>query len=489
MGDDPWVIDVAFIVEEITRLRKADIKDIQAQNPHDLLCNIIHPEKGVIFLGTGGIQRLETLAASYLSRQKTSCGRIALPTLARELGKQIIDKFIDTTQPINHSNTMKVLHRSLKSTTSNIEDQTHFIPCHIVSRQEPGEFKIGPIRFLCYSRFEKQISPELETYRKSLFNDRLLKYPKLERFKEASPEQISKEAEEFSSFRTDGVTKYFSNFGWIAEVTVKGCDPDIASIKANHAVAAAIDVIRLFSKPGYANRMCIAPRSSDINSTRLSRPENGELNITIQQGGHSGEAVAGDWWDRLENAPSINLRMTQLGDIISTITLSAEESSLEHRILNALHWFGAGCQDDIPGAKIIKFVTSMESLVLLGNEENLTKKVVERAAALIFHDAKNDLEYWVACIDKIYDCRSKLVHGDISAYDQRVLKLCHTASLTSQYSLMGAIDFFHHLGIKSKNVSDKKLRENFNMLVKNARSLNTGGTSKRIPPFSSEITS
>lgn len=485
MAGHSWVDDIAFVVSEIKRLQDISAEEMRRQDKDAFWHNIPAPAgKGVWIMGTKASYRLAKVVEEYISRQKNAHGRVDLNNVHREVGVQLSRTYFDQGKPVNHSTVMTVLHRAAKSALSEIESLTHYIPCQIVSRAAPSEVVIGPVRLIPRIVFEKEMAPSFEEYTSSLILDRMEKYPKLERYKEAAVDEMERDARKYAAFFIDGVNSYFSQFLWVAIVRVEGCDKAVSNWKAQQAVSAAVDSIRLFRNPGYGDRMSVGMRSAyDPKAAALTKNDTGKIDIAVYRG-REGEPEDEEWWARMTTSSHIQDRIKMFTKLIEGILSPADLPPLAQRIVDGLSWFGSSCVDPNVAARILKLVTAMERVVLAPEERNeVSSKVIERCACHVFDEGKRNYDECLNRLKRVYDCRSRLAHGATSPFDPIVMGVYHDASLLCQHTLTGGLEFFEYLGLEKQKVSSRRLSSVYEALVTNVKSLNEGRRAVRIEPL------
>lgn len=103
---------------------------------------------------------------------------------------------------------------------------------------------------------------------------------------------------------------------------------------------------------------------------------------------------------------------------ISNIVSKSSKSELEKLLISSIDFFGEGVNDFITKYAFLNFFVSLENLLLLTKESQITQNLATRTALLLGSDAKEKQFIQSEIID-LYDIRSALVHKgkDFVEYD------------------------------------------------------------------------
>jgi hypothetical protein len=204
---DKLIEDVAFIFEECARLNTMVNERRFAEIPReDGFCDLPHPTHnwphGKMMCSRAGYRRLERLAQLSLKRAKLQ-RRITLGSARDALAEILVRKFVREVRPIEVKHVERAMSEAAKRVEATTGDLTHFVPCHLMLSQNPNEFRLGPIRFLNRLSFRKVLADHLRANRSTdhRMNRKVI----------------------FDAIR------YFKTFGWVAEVTIVGCDKKVSS--------------------------------------------------------------------------------------------------------------------------------------------------------------------------------------------------------------------------------------------------------------------
>jgi hypothetical protein len=143
------------------------------------------------------------------------------------------------------------------------------------------------------------------------------------------------------------------------------------------------------------------------------------------------------------------------------------------RFIDALSWYGDAITEPSPAAKIIKFVTAIEGITRTGferddsgNKRGVTKVVTLRAGILYSMVTEGRLGDSLPQVSAIYRCRSGLVHGSTSPFDDSITGSVPKAAEMARVILLGGLDYFCHLGIEDMGFNPEELSRRYRLLEK-----------------------
>jgi len=128
---------------------------------------------------------------------------------------------------------------------------------------------------------------------------------------------------------------------------------------------------------------------------------------------------------------------------------------LANRFLDAARWFGEGVRDKKSHSKIVKFITSIERLVVAGKSEDISETVATRVADLTIES--DHLADWVEkkkLVKRAYALRSDLVHGSVSPFSDPVLKGVSSCGDLAEEVLHIALHRIRKDGLMATDVSE-----------------------------------
>lgn len=445
---DQLVDDVSFIFEECARifamLKEGRLSDVPRE---DAFCHMPHPTynwpNGIMMCGKAGFLRLERITG--LALERANLRRLVLLEPARRIMAEIlVRKFVKEKLPIE----IKYVERAMSETARRCDvtrsDLTHFIPCHLMLAQQPSAFQIGPIRFLNRANFRQILASHIRTNRingHTNMNARLI----------------------------SDATRYFKTFGWVAEVNIIGCDKKTSERAATKAVSAALDCLHVLFGAGYSKKMTVGgPGITYDKRGGFSVDPTGGLSYTMSYGGPGEVSFDDNWLDLFSNA-SAQESIARIGVVLqSSVDLSLRRP-ISERFLDAAQWFGEAVRETSQAAKVVKYVTALERMVMTDEKDDIVGLVSTRVAALCLEEPTLDnREKWRRNAKRAYDIRSKLVHGSLSPTSEIVFEGVRLGAELGRQSLLSVLRVIGEEGLGAENVSNKQLGHWYDRMVMHA---------------------
>lgn len=241
-------------------------------------------------------------------------------------------------------------------------------------------------------------------------------------------------------------------------------DDDTAERRVRACIDAAINLLRLFID-AHRTREC---RRADKwgpapDHSSFARSEDGSLGTKVSRRGAHAPGYE-NWAECLQGEWGALLGIASLA--VFGLLEPKPSYPLQARFLDALKWFGEGACDESRAARIVKYVFAWERLVITRDHtkeggETLTAAVCGRVHLLA--DRTRDEprgEELMKEIKRIYDVRSRLVHGSASPWDDGELwQYAQGAERITTRLLLAAI--LHYVSLDSGGGSDKDLEESF----------------------------
>jgi hypothetical protein len=308
----------------------------------------------------------------------------------------------------------------------------------------PAEFRVGPVRFLGSSKFfadyqtkvEADHASENERRRAEL--DRMIaegKFP-------ASEKMSAEDAASIEKQLLDTVFEYYHRFLWIGEVAIPPSHAKISEERADNAVQAALDLLKLgLDKRGADLRLGHDPAPT-TSTARLTRDPNGEFNFSMSFGGE-GVFIEEGWLDGAYK--EVEWVFAIGGAAIDGYINPKRRTDHQGRWLDALHWFGQAVSDRRPSAQLVKFVAALERLTVTNETgiDEVTDVVTRRAALLSTDDtAPDSLRSARENAREVYRWRSDLMHGRTSPLTPDLMNALRLARDLVPRVLVGALDLF-----------------------------------------------
>jgi hypothetical protein len=465
---DQLVTDVSFIFEECARLNQmvqdGKFRDIPRE---DAFCDLPHPThnwpKGKMLCSRAGFNRLEALVRIALQRARLE-NRISLEPARSILGEILVRKFVREQRPIEIKHVDRALSEMAKRCGKTCDNLTHYIPCHLMSPQSPASFQIGPVRFLNQATFRSKLASHIWSNRS---RDRAL-----------------------GARTISDAIRYFKTFGWIAELTVIGCDKKVSETTATRAVFAALNCLHVLIGPGHSTRMTVGgPGIKYDRRGGFTVTSDGELSYMASYGG-PGEGGFEDNWIDLFSGEDAQQILANLGIALEHVVDPSLRRPLSERLLDAAQWYGEAVRETSPGAKAIKYVTALERMVMTDEKDDIAGLVSSRVAALCLDEptsARRDR--WRTEVKRAYDIRSKLVHGALSPSSDIVYEGVRLGAKLARDALLSATTLLGDAGFRDDQASNRQLGRWYDRLVAHADKVIEIESTRQTPnPYSSTET-
>lgn len=432
-----------FILATMVRFQRDFEAGIYHHEKRDLFCEIRHPDGqgGSLPIGRDAHDMLCELAETAITKAALN-GRTNVDTARSILGPIRVQLVSIERQPPTDAFLRRVFEKTAVALRAKLTNRTYFLPCHLMDTDDPREIVVGPVTFLNRKAFRPRILAALRAIR-----------TEVDDFKREDKRLYAQAA------------RYYRGFQWVAEVRVEGCDPAVAPVHARAAVTAALSCLQLLLGAGASNDMIVEgqPRRWDRSAT-LRLNEKGSLEAEIQHAFRSGANFEEGWSSDLQN-PGMELALRLCGIVVES-ALPCENRPLSQRMLGAIQWFGEAVREDSPSTKLLKFITAIEHIMLTGERDNLTALLARRVAALCYeigsatsrHDVEKEFR-------RLYDLRSKLIHGALSPWSPKVGSELAAAATLAENVANGALNSWREEGLFSLTATSKRMREWFAQVV------------------------
>lgn len=388
------IADIEFIIAEIQRLKSLstnELRDLFRENKFDWLRTFPGTDGGSLLCGKEADTRVSKLALRHLGSQTKLKGRVSHERFVGLVKTEITRTFLKQNKVINERYVAKMLSNATKAVSRDITNLTVFVPCVLVSSKVPESFEIGPVRFTRMERFLRE----------------------------------NRDAINAKEIGGPALLEYFATYQWLAEVSIPNYDAETSKLRASVVVEGALNVLRLLigRSSSFSLRQGHYP-SAPLKTAWLSRMTNDQLRITASW--RSDDLPAEDnWFHNVKTKAGHFLAPAE--NAIRSLVEPAVADPLTQRFLDALTWYGQAIQELEPAPTIVKCVAALERLTMTAKkqEKDLSKTLVTRTALLACDGDPNAYENIVARAKAIYDLRSKLMHGAMSPYDEKVRGACN----------------------------------------------------------------
>ncbi len=403
--------DVTFIVSEIHRLSAMSAHDLRTFMRRDQSWGyyIPHPEgSGLLPCGKEAYFKIGEISKRYLVTQGNLDQRIDQDRFRKAVTKELLSRFLKEERQVNERQVARMLAAAIKTVKKRIYDLTHFVPCVVFSDKVPDQFEIGPVRFIWMKDFLKDNS-EMITSR--------------------DPELVRRD-----------VIPYYSRFHWVAQTTVPQCDEPTSTLRASATVEGALDALRLLIGNSYTARFRQAHTSVALSESASLRQDNsGRIGFSINREWQDRHAPDG-WFERLNQQGGWYLAL--VGNALTGLQNPQKTSHLTQRFLDSLNWYGQGVRELNSASAIVKYVAALERMTITKKSSTITNILTRRAALLSSVGNQDQYSGSHILAKKIYDYRSKLMHGSISPSSKELSAIRLKACTLTRLALLAGIDFF-----------------------------------------------
>lgn len=436
--------DIAFIFSECNRIMGMG-RDVFKNLPkEDVFFDLPHPSGGGRMLcGREAYKRIEMLAKEVGHRANLA-RRVTHETLRNPTKKLLVRRFVTEKRELDQKQIDRFLAAAGRNARAECADLTHFIPCYLMTVQEPEALKVGPVVFRNRLNFRRRILPYLRRY----------------------GDEFMPEKRKFARWLMAGAMAFYREFDWVAEVTIQNCDAKTSAIIAERAVTSALDCLHLIFRAQYSDKMRVGgPPLRVDRRTALTLRKDGVL---WAQGSESGMGQVNfpEGWSSQLSDPEITFLLTLCGKTLEAAVDPDLARPLSRRFLDAAQWFGEASRDDRPATRVVKYVTALERMVMTDEKNDIASLVSERVAALCCDRSNpSDRQKWREDARRIYDLRSRLVHGSMSPSDTEIESGVWMAAHLAEHTLLSALSAFGTEGLTAETVSTKRLADWYSRVI------------------------
>jgi Apea-like HEPN len=232
----------------------------------------------------------------------------------------------------------------------------------------------------------------------------------------------SEEENSLHSWKVDKLRNYFSQYSWVASVSIPKCDRSISVTRAEKTIELALNIFKLFWGEKHGYRLRQGNIFGDvIDTAKLTKNSDSIFDVSIY-GKDSGDVFAlENWFDLFTSNPG-KFYLRGLIPALNACIDPAQNNNpdLIDRLIDGLFWFGQAVSEKNIAIKIIKYLAGIERLIIAKKSTNPTKNAEERIAILYHRSTKKDLSECHEIAKRIYSYRSKLMHGSISPDDEKL---------------------------------------------------------------------
>lgn len=459
--DDPFAEDIVFIFDECKRIIDMG-KDVFKLLPNDeAFFDLPHPSgQGTMLCGRAAAKRIAKLA-DEAGRRAGISRRVTHQTLRRPTEEFLVQRFVTENRELSKKEIDRFLGAVGRKARGACEDTTHFIPCNLMTAQDPEELTIGPVVIRNKASFRRLLLGHVEGYGKE-------------------------KTEEWRCEHVRGLlaaaAKFYRQFNRVAEVTVRGCDSQTSAQIAERAVTSALDCLHLIFRARYSDKMRVGgPALRSDRRAGVTIDSDGRMHPHFSAAG-AGQVNFTDGWSKQLEDPSIARMLSLCGLALETAVDPDLARPISRRFLDAAQWFGEASRDERSATRVVKYVTALERMVMTDEMDDIARVVSERVAALCCDRADaSDRQKWRDDARRIYGLRSRLVHGSMSPGDPDIESGAWLAAHVGEETLLSALGALGNEGLEAEAVSTKRLARWYGGVVRTIDKIEVANTAQVEP--------
>lgn len=465
--------DLRFICERVVwylKQKPEDLLEYFKYHRMDALYSIPDKKRGMIICGRDASEKFYNIAKRHLSSQKEERNKTNLDEYVKKLKEEFSRRFLQKGEELTEKNMDRMISAAYKRISREFEPLIHYIPCAIFFSRTIKSFEIGPVSFLHKSKFDSTYGDEIDQLR-ILLKDQHQEHCAsaiLDGFP-ANRIATDEQSEQLANHLVDGLLSSFESYEWIAVLKISKCNKKVSYNRAISATKMALNILKLLLGSEFTYRIRTGKDHGELlKAAKLTRNENQKLEISLAS--TPGGNVVGDEWLKILNTNTAY----HFGLATKVLELSigfSDPPPLCTRFIDALSWYGDAVSEQSHAAKIIKFVSSIERITGTGiekddagKERGVTEIVTNRSSILYSIATDEPLADSFMKVSNIYECRSNLVHGSLSPFDESCVSYAHKASEISRMVLLAGLDFFSSLGIELGAMNQKQLKKKYKEL-------------------------
>lgn len=406
------ISDIGFIISETRRITAMPVEDLRAffkGHERDLFYHLPHPEgRGMLPCGKEAYCKVGEISRRHLATQGDLSQRIDGERFRRAVAQELATRFLKEDRPVDEKQTARMFAAALKSAKRKIYDLTHFVPCVVFLDKAPGQFEIGPVKFIWMKDF-------LENNHEMIVS--------------REPELVSRD-----------LIPYYSRFPWVAQITVPQCDEPTSHNRACTTIEGALDALRLLIGASYTARFRQGhtPVALD-DSASLTQDSTGKIGFSINrqwQDSHTPDK----WYEKLRQQAGLYLVLTE--NSLEGLRDPSKASHLTQRFLDSLNWYGQAVKETHSASAIVKYVAALERTTMTKEHKKIAETLSRRTALLCAEGDKVAYAKNYALARDIYDWRSKLMHGSISPSHKALSAIRGKAARLTRFTLLAGLEFY-----------------------------------------------
>ena len=231
---DPLADDIAYIFDECKRIMDMGREVFKLLPKDDVFFDLPNPSgRGRMLCGRAAALRVAKLA-DEAGRRAGISRRVVQRTLRRPTEDLLVQRFVLEERDLSKKQIDRFLASVGRKAREACEDITHFIPCTLMTAQDPEMLAVGPVIFHNRASFRRKFLVHVKAYDK-----------------EEEDESRRKRARSLMA----ASARFYRHFDWVAEVTVRNCDPKMSAKVAERVTTSALDCLHLILQARYSSKM------------------------------------------------------------------------------------------------------------------------------------------------------------------------------------------------------------------------------------------
>lgn len=416
--------DYEFVVAEIQRLLGLSPQEQWEHfkaHPWDAV-GVRTPAGGTVYTTRDARMRLRQIVERGLRAMGSAAECHNADKVYEELPRHFLKLALEGAD-ITGENAHTVFEGAIRNVEATFVEHTHYVPCAVVMHRKRDIFTIGPVTFILRERFFKENEPAIR-------------------------EAAERWAPKVSADILNRTESFYTDFMWIAKITVPPCDVAVSRERARVGIQKALDVFKLIVGSGRAGNVKMAhdialpQRPWELTSTAAT-------GFNIRSSGTSHDAIVNDeWYEQVTAFPEWPLFERALSEYWSHW---GSLNELLARFIDALSWHSDAISERDLSARIIKFWTAIERLLTEGN--------LPARLAVLSADTVEGFDAGVKKFSALYSRRSAIIHG--SAHRTRESWYRDVAAGAEEASKTALLQFLRAIpGIRCRyRASDRKSLE------------------------------
>lgn len=393
--------------EQLKRLR---------DDPWSAMNGINLPNGSRLPLSQDGNQRFFQIATRGLKNIGTAAQDHRIEQVV-EAVKEELSTQLAAGKDLDPTNAHDVFTDAVKKLRDGYLQLTYYVPCSVVVQRTPTSFSVGPVTFFLRDEFLKHNE---EAIRRGAAN-----------FKDSK-------VVETVLMRTQN---FYSEYQWIASITVPRCDADISRRRAHAGIQKALDVFKLVVGSQRASHV---KQAYDVTLPQYYAElvSSSPGSFSLRLGGKLQDAVLNDsWYEQVKAAPAWTLLHSIL---LNYWNAMGNVDEIQTRFMDALAWHSDAISEPDLGARIVKFWTAIERVLTTSRGNNISARVAVLSSKTSQEFDKNSKELSAA-----YQRRSDVVHGSANrsneAWYSEAATVSEAASQTTLFQYLYAIPQIHRV--------------------------------------------